>query len=486
MKKVDLAYELKLKCAAEQDWTTALSSIKDFIVFTDVDGRYEFVNRIIAGLDHTRESILGLSFKDFVPKGYHARIEEVLREVKETKKHGFYRTEGTGPNGKRSYYFTQVSPRIIDDQVIGFVLCSRDVTEEYHEREKWRSLVESCPDIILTVEPNLKVSFINRNFWFNSATENSEGYHLWHFIPESSKKIVFATLERIQEKKSIDGFELKALDKHGKETWYAVTVGPRLRERQVIGYTMVAKDIGPLRYALEEAKKSIKAKTRFLANVSHELRTPLTSIMGHIELLKLRGNDEDYREKSLQVMSKSCTQLLALIEDILELANAEGRRDSVNWALCNPAEVALGVMNQYNRQAKKKGLLMSMSTEPSVPVICLTDSGKLKQILSSLLTNCIKFTARGTISLSIKVEADKIVFDCKDTGVGILPEKFQKIFEPFVQAYDHCDREFSGAGLGLTISRLLAKAINGSLTLQNSQVGSGSHFRLIIPNKQAT
>ncbi|NRA47275.1 MAG: PAS domain-containing protein [Oligoflexales bacterium] len=486
MKEIDLVYELKLKRAAEKDWAFALSSIKDFIVFTDIEGRYEFVNRIIAGLDHTRESILGLSFKEFVPECYHPRIISVMEEVKRTKQQGFYHTEGTGPNGKKSYYHTQVSPRIIDNEVIGFVLCARDVTDEHHEKEKWRSLVESCPNVILTVESDLKVSFINRTRWLGKKSTNAKDHDLWSFIPQQSQQLVLATLKKVERSKSIDGFEIKAPGENREETWYAVTVGPRLRESQVVGYTLVAKDIGPLRYALEEAKKSNAAKTRFVANISHELRTPLTSILGHSELLQLSGENVDIRNNSLQSITRNCKQLIGLIDDILALTNVEGRRDSINFGPCNPAEEAGAVVNQYKDQAQKKGINLSLNCAPSIPSQCITDSVKLKKILSGLIANSIKFTKQGSISLTVKSGQNQILFACKDTGVGILPENFEKIFEPFVQAYDHCDREFGGAGLGLTISSLLAKAINGRLVLQNSEIGSGSHFLLSIPNIQVS
>jgi len=235
----------------------------------------------------------------------------------------------------------------------------------------------------------------------------------------------------------------------------------------------------------EELELSTRYKSEFLANMSHELRTPLNSILLLSRLLSENGTNNlsaDQVEYA-EVIQTSGKGLLSLIDEILDLSKIEAGKMSVEFKSENIDEIVSRMRSLFGEMAKEKRLDLQFSVSGNIPRSINTDRSRLEQILKNLLSNALKFTAKGYIQLRIEpnpANPDSIEFVVKDTGIGIAPDKQEHIFGAFQQADGSTRRKYGGTGLGLAISRELARLLGGTLTLK-SKVGSGSEFTLTIP-----
>lgn len=245
---------------------------------------------------------------------------------------------------------------------------------------------------------------------------------------------------------------------------------------------------------LEERAKQLmlasQFKSEFLANMSHELRTPLNSIINMSQLIEESDaalSMEELREYG-GIIHRSGEDLLALINDILDLSKVEaGKLDIVHQDL-NISEIPELLLQQFSVAAKQKHLAFNITMDGDLPDVISSDPQRVQQILRNLLSNAFKFTMSGGVSLNIRTAQRQdgrasrtwIVFDVQDTGIGIAPEKHDLIFEAFEQADTNISRKFGGTGLGLSISNDLARLLGGFITL-HSQEGEGSLFSLYLP-----
>jgi two-component system sensor histidine kinase BarA len=230
--------------------------------------------------------------------------------------------------------------------------------------------------------------------------------------------------------------------------------------------------------------ESNRLKSDFLATMSHELRTPLNSIIGFSEVLLAAENLSDKQQRYAANIMTGGKQLLALINDVLELAKLEAgkmRLHPANLSLPQVCELAAAL---FRDQAEKKKIdLKVLVDSPSFPL--RQDPGKLHQILTNLISNAVKFTPEGgRVTLKASADGDDIVFAVSDTGVGIAPEEQDLIFEKFRQAGNPLTREQGGTGLGLSIVRELAKLLGGDVSL-HSELGRGSTFTVRVAAKLA-
>jgi CheY-like chemotaxis protein/signal transduction histidine kinase len=223
-------------------------------------------------------------------------------------------------------------------------------------------------------------------------------------------------------------------------------------------------------------------KSEFLANMSHELRTPLNSSLILAKLLadNREGNLMPEQVKYARGIASAGNDLLALINDILDLSKIEARKVEVSRGSVNLAELALRLAETFEPIALQKQILFRVDRDAKLPESIDTDGQRLSQILKNLLSNAIKFTERGTVSLDIRPQGSRVEFAVRDTGIGIAHDHQQIIFEPFRQADGTTNRRFGGTGLGLSISRELARLLGGQITLESTP-GEGSVFRLVLP-----
>ncbi len=247
-------------------------------------------------------------------------------------------------------------------------------------------------------------------------------------------------------------------------------------EAQACELLIKGEQIEIARLAADDANR---AKSSFLANMSHEIRTPITAVLGYSEMALDGGHDVD-RDECLQTIRRNGQLLLELINDILDLSKIEADMMAVDLTDTDLPAIIGDVISMIRPRATAAGIALSLAFDTPIPKTVRTDALRLKQILINLVGNGVKFTPRGSVTVRTSLRTDQqLQFDVVDTGIGLTDAQAAKLFQPFTQADSSTTRKFGGTGLGLTISRRLARMLGGDITV-SSVTGAGTTFRVTI------
>ncbi|AKI97447.1 response regulator [Kosmotoga pacifica] len=238
-----------------------------------------------------------------------------------------------------------------------------------------------------------------------------------------------------------------------------------------------------LKKASKEAQQANRMKSEFLANMSHEMRTPMNAILGFTELLMSDETNTEKR-KYLSTIYKSGEHLLNLINDVLDLSKIESGKFEIIKVPYSPRELLKDLVETYIPLASSKELHLAYNADESLPEYLLGDEFRIRQILTNLISNSIKFTEKGYVTIRAVDRVEAVDFVVKDTGIGIPAKDLERIFEPFTQLDGTMSRKYGGTGLGLTITKRLVELLGGRLFIK-SEPGSGTEvtvrFKKEIP-----
>ncbi len=265
----------------------------------------------------------------------------------------------------------------------------------------------------------------------------------------------------------------------------------RLR-RRTAGVVKVATDLireleqrgEELEAARARAEEASRVKGQFLANMSHEIRTPMNAVLGAAELLGDTALDAEQAEY-VRMLRGSGEALLGIINDILDFSRVEAGKLTLDVRPFDLPGVLEGTAGPLRLEAHRKQLTLELVPDPDVPRLVLGDAGRVRQVLTNLLGNAVKFTARGSVTLRVRTlhagaEGSRVRFEVEDTGPGIDAETLARLFQPFTQADGSTTRRYGGTGLGLAISRMLAELMGGEIGVE-SRPGQGSTFWVVLP-----
>jgi PAS domain S-box-containing protein len=317
----------------------------------------------------------------------------------------------------------------------------------------------------------------------NKKTEDQEA-------PQELKKLWQHNNERAYNGETINE-EFSCNNKSGKQCYYQNIVAPIKDKDDIIGIMGLSIDItkrkeheSELIKAKEKAEESDRLKSAFLANMSHEIRTPMNGIMGFTQLLKNEMFSQKEQKDYLDIINLKSKQLLQIINNIIDISKIEANQINIKHQSFSVNQMLKELFEEYQielKEWKKDHIQLNIPDENLYKdVLIKSDKSRLRQILSNLISNAIKYTEDGYIEIGYTQEEKNVVFYVKDTGIGISQEKQEIIFQRFRQAEDYSTRKYGGTGLGLSISKALVKLLGGKIWLK-SEEHKGSCFSFNIP-----
>ncbi|MBB2487293.1 response regulator [Mitsuaria sp. WAJ17] len=367
----------------------------------------------------------------------------------------------------------------------------RQRTSELHkEQQQVQEILEALPILLSIRDADGRYLQVNRSF------EQASGRPRAQIIGQTVQSLFGPELAT--DARESDALVLQRGLRLDRERQTRLADGPHdflvttvpLRDEQGRPYAVLnlSTDITSLKQlhrelaaARDEAERLVRAKSQFLANMSHEIRTPLNAVLGLAQLGEQRALDPRAAADSFRRIVRAGRHLLGVINDVLDFAKLDSGKLELESRPCELAQLVSDAMEMVAERARAKGLRLSSSIE-GLPAWVEIDALRLTQVLVNLLANAVKFTEQGGVSLSVRSAqlGRCLVFEVEDSGIGIAEDKLGSIFTPFEQADSSVTRLYGGSGLGLSISRRLARLMGGDIRVRSTP-GQGSSFLLELP-----
>ncbi|MDO6505860.1 MHYT domain-containing protein [Colwellia sp. 4_MG-2023] len=363
------------------------------------------------------------------------------------------------------------------------------------EEAKLRSLVSNIPGVVYRNKDDIHWP----SLFINDEIENLLGYPAQDFLlPEPKCRVgdfVHPDDMKIIEDTNLyhpEGFqvEIRVIDRYKKEKWvlaYGRTIKDEVTNDVYFdGFIMDITERKTMESALvaskEKAEQAAATRSAFLANMSHEIRTPMNAIIGFSDILLDEELEQSHR-KHLNTINQSAKSLLHILNDVLDSAKLDKGKFQLEYRDFSLVEEVDSVVSTLWLQAQNKGLAINLNIDKTAQRFYNGVPDRIRQVLTNLVGNSIKFTEQGSITIDIhNTKPDTLHFSITDTGIGMTPPQLATIFDAFAQADESMSRRFGGTGLGTTISKQLVELMGGTISAQ-SEEGQGSTFEFSIPIK---
>jgi PAS domain S-box-containing protein len=407
--------------------------------------------------------------------------------------------------GNYRWFLTRAVPHLINGEIAEWFGTSTDIHDQKEaaeelarSTERYRTVFQDCPVPMLVLDPNS-----GHILDINNMALTTYGYSREEFLalnavdirPPEDRESFWQTMKELHHKKerflqrsarhqrkdgSILHVEITLRDVMFDELWLRLAAIMDITKRVAIE-KQLHQLMKKWKLAKEEAERLNNLKSAFLANMSHEIRTPLGAMLGFADLLRDPNISPDEHSNYLNILVRNGEQLSIIINDILDLSKVEAGHLTLEFLDMNPKAIVNDVFTLLDIKAREKNLTLTYEPDPSTPGHITSDPVRVRQVLVNLMSNAIKFTPHGSIHARSYGERNgqgRILmgFEITDTGIGIAAEQQEQIFDMFVQAEDSTTRKFGGTGLGLALSRKLARALGGDVRVVRSEPGVGSTF----------
>lgn len=358
--------------------------------------------------------------------------------------------------------------------------------------EKFRSLAETTQDIIIRFDDELNIKYINSSglifFQINENECLGKSSAALPLFDESNLSLWEEFIKKVFDDGKTQRFEI-VFEAEGTlnilDWYFAPEFDSSRKVRSVMG---ISRDITEMKLiqteleqAIKKAENSDKLKSAFLANMSHEIRTPMNGIIGFSNLLSQSELPFEERKEYADVLNKSANRLMDLMNNIIDISKIETQQMDLAMSEFDLNSLLFDIFEDFSKSAKEKNLDMTLSYGlPHGESIIFSDEMKLARILKALISNSIKFTAKGNIGFGYKVIDKELHFFVKDTGIGIAEHFLTSVFDRFSQEDNSFNRNFEGSGLGLSIAKGMVELLGGSIDVE-SRKNEGSIFFFKIP-----
>jgi len=448
---------------------------------TDKNGIITYVNDAFCKVSkYTKEELIGKPHNIVrhpdMPKEFFKKLWDRIQSGKIWE--GVIKNRAK--DGSTYFVKTVIIPIVENGEIKEYMAVRQDVTKLMKTQKIFaieKTLLQKALDNsnnIVVIMKNDKVIKVNKKFFkifpFKSLSEfinsGKNFYDLFEkMVPQKEKNFRKGEL-----------FKVYLVDKFGKKRIFELFVN-KFRLNKDNYAVLNLNDITKIEEEKEKAKELEKLKSQFLANISHEIRTPLNSILGYISLLEnspLNPTQKEY----LDIMKQSSEFILEIVNSILDFSKIESGKMTLEYKENNIYEVIISTFNALKPLSQKKGIDFILDIK-NLKECYVFDSLRLRQILTNLLNNAIKFTEKGYV----KLEVNGLNFKVIDTGIGIEKDKLNKIFEAYLQAKEDTTRKFGGTGLGLAITKRLLEIMGGEIRVE-SEVNKGTIFSFSLNLKE--
>lgn len=486
-----------------------LNFIPSDIAVLDTDGRYLFLNPVAVKDPAIRSWLIGKTDEEYCLKrgkdpAIAARRKAVFAALMQTKQQVEWEEEMTDAQGKKEILLRKMFP-VPDEQglikmVIGYgvnITERKEIEEQVSRSEKrYRDLFNYSQALICTHSLNGQLLTANPAILHALQYTEAEmiGKSISDFIPEEQRDLFRSNYLDVIHKNGRSQGVFSVLSKSGKKIYLLYQnykVEEAGTEPYVIGFSQDITQRILAEHELLQAKKitehSAAAKKAFLANMSHEIRTPMNGILGIAALLAKTALNKE-QQHYLGIIQESAGSLLSVINDILDLEKIAAGKMQLEEIPFNLADKIQSVVRSFSYKAEEKGIKLLQQNQLPPQLQVKGDPHRLAQILNNFLSNAVKFTDSGSITINTKVKFEKeewtaMEFIVTDTGIGIPPDKLKYLFTPFEQASTDTTRKYGGSGLGLSICKNLIEMQGGEVWVE-SALNKGTCIRFILPYKK--
>ncbi|EIJ42312.1 PAS domain S-box [Beggiatoa alba B18LD] len=483
--------------AAHERLLTVLDSLQAIVYVADLK-----TNEVLYVNKYGQEAFTHSYWQSFFPyTGTEYTGQDYYSLLMQDEKRGnLYSVEYHDINTGKWYLIQDSAIHWIDKRWVRLQIAT-DITELKQteealrlNEERYRAIVQDQTELICRYRPDGRISFVNEAYcrYFEKNAEELIGEYFVPMIIQEDKSRTEEILKHLSRDNPVVELEHRVVLANGEIRWQhwidrvLYDSNGRVAEYQAVGRDITERKQTEeaLLRAKETAEAATRAKSEFLANMSHEIRTPMNGVMGMTELLLNTTLTVQQREYA-SIIRNSTNALQTLLNDILDFSKIEAGKLTLEPIPFDLETATLEVARLLSITASSKGFDLIVRYSPTAPRYVIGDAGRMRQILTNLTGNAVKFTQRGYVFVNVDCaertgEEAVIRFQIQDTGVGIAVDKLEAIFDKFTQADTSTTRKFGGTGLGLAITKQLVTLMNGKINVI-SDVGKGSMFTVSIP-----